>query len=1014
MGTRTKRSIVILCTSLVILVTNLLSQETFLDPRTIPSHRMLELSVERTRDVVPSNPLFVEPWIKKLDAGSRFAMFAYKNRDNFELHKEMFRMPDLPLGMQTTESGIPTVDIFIQFDTPGSVSVLKKYYVTPLLHTKDIIAARVPVTLLEDLAGEPSVRSIEMGYKRPAFNHISKVDIRADLVHQGFQLPRAYQGEGVIVGVIDTGIDFTHPDFSDDGGTRIQYLLEFTREGGQNEWTKTVLDANPTSVTQRDGDGGGGHGTHVTGSAAGGGRISSDMKGLAPKSDIIFIKGIRDQDSQGGFADVDVVNGVQYIFEKAQILGKPAVVNLSLGGMLGPLDGTSLYEQALSSLTGAGKIIVTACGNSGFDYIHAGGQSVPGVPSLSLLIPDNPEVSLSQIWYEQGAISQIAIGAFIQDLEGEWHYNETPIVPVGQSLGLENEDAFEPYPLNVNGQTVGYVAIDAVTTEHPLNGDGNIFLLILNNNDQNINISSALWTIMTVGTTQSRLDAWVVSGGEFFNQPMGFQGFNELPGDANHTVGSPSTALKVVSVGSYVTNNTWIDIDNNQRTWPNPHPNREPGQTIVSEIGQRSYFSSAGPTRDGRIAPDISAPGELIFSPMSSQLTDGIGYIRPLVLQGGNYLAMEGTSMASPHVTGLVALMLQIDPTLTYEQVVTLLQGSARSDSFTGAVPNNNFGAGKIDVYAVIKEMAGEGPGPGETIVLKHFNPDERQYVYTLDSEVPIDSGFVFGTNRYGDKSKATSFTLLDGMTQASLTEVKVWYGYKGAGVTNQSYTLEVFDGTAESGPVGNPLYSRSYALSEINADDNFQTEESATLYSIDPHVVVGPSFLISVNFGTYSATDFGNAAIVSTNLKGMRVSEVWEQWSNNEWHNLSDAWFGDDGQPNTGTNGAHLWIEATVNATVSAVSKKKEQPTSFSLAQNFPNPFNASTTIQFSVPEQTRVLLVVYDILGREVARLVDEEMIPGVYSVPFESRNISSGVYFYRIRTDSQESVRRMVLLR
>jgi minor extracellular serine protease Vpr len=1014
MGTWTKRSIVTLGISLVVLVTNLLSQQRFPDPRTIPHNRLLELSVERTRDTVSSSPLFNESWIKKLDAGSRFTMLAYDNRNNFGLNKEMFRLPDLPLGFHTTESGIPAVDIFIKFDTPGSVSLLEKYNVTPLLHTSDIVAVRVPVTLLETLAGETSIQSIEMGYRRPAFNHISKVDIRADLVHQGVQLPQAYQGEGVIVGVVDTGIDFTHPDFSDDNGTRIQYLLEYTREGGQNEWTKTVIDANPASVSQRDGDGGGGHGTHVTGSAAGGGKVSAEMRGVAPKSDIIFIKGVRDHDSQGGFADVDVVNGVLYIFEKAELLGKPAVVNLSLGGMLGPLDGTSLYEQVLSNLTGGGKIIVAGCGNSGFDYIHAGGQSVPGVPSLSLLIPDNPEVSLSQIWYEQGAISQIAIGAFIQDSEGEWHYNETPIVPVGQTLGLDNEETFEPYPLIINGQTVGYVAIDAVTTQHPQNGDGNILFLILNNNDQNVNIASALWAIMTVGTTQSRLDAWVVSGGEFFNQPMGFHGYNEMPGNANSTVGSPSTALKVVSVGSYVTNNTWIDIDNNQRTWLNPHPNREPGQTVISEIGQRSYFSSAGPTRDGRIAPDISAPGELIFSPMSSQLTDGIGYIRPLVLQGGNYLAMEGTSMSSPHVTGLVALMLQIDPTLTYEQVITLLQETARSDSYTGAVPNNNFGAGKIDIYAVIKEMAGEGPGPGETIVLKHFNPDERQYVYTLDSVVPIDSGFVFGTNRYGDKSKATSFTLPDGMTQASLTEVKVWYGYKGPGVTNQSYMMEVYDGTAEAGPAGNPLYSRSYPLSEINADENFQTEESATVYTIDPPVLVGPSFFISINFGTYGSADFGNAAIVSTSLKDMRVSEVWEQWSNNEWHNLSDAWFGDDGQTNTGANGAHMWIEATLNATVSAITEKDEQPTSFSLAQNYPNPFNASTTIQFSIPEQTRVLLVVYDILGREVVRLVDEEMIPGVYSVPFESRVVSSGVYFYRIRTDRQESVRRMVLLR
>ncbi len=1014
MKTRIQPLLLRICVSILFITTSVYSQHSSPDPRKIPHDRLPIPLIEQSITDVSEKLLSHEEWVTKLDAGTRFAMYQYASSTSVGKGTNFFYNTDIPFGLHSYDSGILVADIFIKLDNSSSVSVLNKYGLLSVMQTGDILAARVPVDMLESLAREPSVISVAMSYKRPGFNHFSKTDIRADLVHQGFELPQAYQGEGVIVGVIDSGIDFSHPDFSDDNGTRIQYLLEFTKEGGQNEWTKAQIDVNPALVTQRDGDGGEGHGTHVTGSAAGGGRFSSTMKGVAPRSDIIFIKGVRDPESSGGFGDVDVVSGVQYIFQKADILGKPAVVNLSLGAPVGPLDGTSLYEQALSNLTGAGKIIVAACGNSGFDRIHAGGQTQPDVVNVSMLIPNNPQLSASQLWYKQGAVSHIAIGAYIQDTQGEWYYNETPIIPVGQALGFDNQGNIAPHPLVVNQQTVGYVVIDAITTQDPQNGDGNIFIYIINDNVQNVDISSALWTILTVGPVSERLDAWVVRGGEFYDQPMGFEGYTEMPGNTSYTTGSPSTALKVISVGSYVTNYEWTDIDGIQRAWKNPHPNRDPDQTVFPEIGQRSHFSSIGPTRDGRIAPDISAPGEFIFSTMSSHLTEGQGYIRPLVLQGGKYLGMDGTSMASPHVTGLVALMLQIDPTLTYDQVIALLQETARTDSHTGAVPNNYFGAGKIDAYAVIKHMAGEGPGPGETIVLKHFNPEDYQYVYPLDHVPPIDSGFVFGTNMYADKSKAQLFTLPSGMTQAYLSEVKIWFGYKRTGLTTQQYAIEVFNGTAATGPSGNPIYSQSHPLSGISADDNFETRENATVYTITPPLAVGQSFYVSVNFGAYGAEDYGSAAIVSTSLEDVRVPEVWEQWSNNQWHNVSDAWFSPDGQPNTGTKGAHLWIEATVNTTVSVADDTKEIPASFSLAQNYPNPFNAQTMVQFSIPEHTHVTLCVYDILGREIARLLDEEIIPGVYTIPFEGNGISSGIYFYRLTTGSTTLVKRMILLR
>jgi minor extracellular serine protease Vpr len=116
------------------------------------------------------------------------------------------------------------------------------------------------------------------------------------------------------------------------------------------EYTKAQLDAN--QCLQIDGDDGHGHGTHVAGTAAGNGGALTNYIGMAPESDILFVKGFR---SGPGFANTDIVDGCNYMFQRAQQIGKPAVINLSLGGHFGPHDGSSLYEQALSNMTGNGK-----------------------------------------------------------------------------------------------------------------------------------------------------------------------------------------------------------------------------------------------------------------------------------------------------------------------------------------------------------------------------------------------------------------------------------------------------------------------------------------------------------------------------------------------------------------------------------------------------------------------------------------------------------------------------------
>jgi ligand-binding sensor domain-containing protein len=114
-----------------------------------------------------------------------------------------------------------------------------------------------------------------------------------------------------------------------------------------------------------------------------------------------------------------------------------------------------------------------------------------------------------------------------------------------------------------------------------------------------------------------------------------------------------------------------------------------------------------------------------------------------------------------------------------------------------------------------------------------------------------------------------------------------------------------------------------------------------------------------------------------------------------------------------TGLGGLAVYREGGVIINIEQENNIKKIPTEFSLSQNYPNPFNPSTTIRFALPRYSPVELKVFDIRGREVARLVDEELNPGEYKVIFEAKDLSSGIYFYRIITDEVSITKKMILL-
>jgi hypothetical protein len=118
------------------------------------------------------------------------------------------------------------------------------------------------------------------------------------------------------------------------------------------------------------------------------------------------------------------------------------------------------------------------------------------------------------------------------------------------------------------------------------------------------------------------------------------------------------------------------------------------------------------------------------------------------------------------------------------------------------------------------------------------------------------------------------------------------------------------------------------------------------------------------------------------------------------------------------GEGGAQYLSGAIINniqyGNINDVKKPIEIPSNFYLYQNYPNPFNPTTTIQYSVPRSSLVSLNVYDLLGQKVGSLVNEQKVPGVYTVNFDGSNLSSGIYFYRLHAGSYTQVKKLILMK
>ncbi len=582
------------------------------------------------------------------------------------------------------ENGVPVADLLLEVPG-GDTRALAELGLQVDAVVGDVATARsVPLSLVDDLARHPAVARLQAASRLRVMNDASVPETGAPGVWTD---PFNATGRGVIVGIIDTGIDVNHPDFENpDGTTRVRFLLDLSQPGsgpyGGTLFSAAQINAGAVAPDIV------GHGTHIAGSAAGGGRADAAFRGVAPEADLVIVNA--DRSGTGAFTDVDIVNSLAFIDQKAAELGLPYVVNLSLGGHIGAHDGTLLQETAIDNLVGAGKAgkaIVIAAGNERANPPqHAEGTVGQNGIELRFTIPEytpNPgsqnDFVLISMWFETFSDFSFRL-----------------VTPNGYTLG--------PFALGQSNGASGTLTSDgliavqnAISGANPANGDFEAYVLVLDTGT--VLPASGIWRILITDGV-GPFDAYIAAS----TTGASFANYTPNPA-APGLVSEPGTARNAITVGAYMTKIEWVDKDGHTFQISPP-----------ADFGRIAPFSNAGPTRDGRRKPEICAPGQEIASCYSVDAPPGSPsstftsiypqYPNMFILAGDRYAIQQGTSQAAPHVAGAVALLFELHPDWDIFDVKRVLTSTARADNFTGPVPNNIVGFGKLDVLAAAQVAA--------------------------------------------------------------------------------------------------------------------------------------------------------------------------------------------------------------------------------------------------------------------------------------------------------------------
>ncbi len=512
----------------------------------------------------------------------------------------------------------------------------------------------IPETLIDSLTQIEQIEYIEK--PKSLFYNVYEAK-RSSCILTPISGDTVLTGRGVLIAVIDSGIDYFLQDFQDQNGSRILFLWDQTAipnsekgwlspEGFASgvEYTKAQIDEALSTgnrnmareiVPQTDISG---HGTAVSGIAAGSSSNALN-RGIAPESDLIIVKlGLPRE--QGFPSTTELMRAITYVLKKTQQLRKPVAINLSFGNTYGAHDGSSLLERFMDNASEVNRsVICVGSGNEATSGGHTSGKLTKN-EKVELAI-GNYESSINiQLWK-----SYVDIFSIVLIAPGGERFTINQNQTGRQTWNVQNTKVLiyvgEPTPYSVNQE----IFFDFIPIE------------------EDSFLDTGIWTfdLTPVMTVTGNYQMYLPSESVRSSETRFFRPNPEL------TLTIPSTSSKVITVGAYNSLfNAYADF---------------------SGRGEQS-FSQDLAIANPSIKPDIVAPGVSILAPIS----------------GGGYEPVTGTSFATPVVTGSAALLMQWgiengnDPYLYGEKVKAYFLKGARQLPGFNVYPNPQVGWGALCV----------------------------------------------------------------------------------------------------------------------------------------------------------------------------------------------------------------------------------------------------------------------------------------------------------------------------
>lgn len=597
-----------------------------------------------------------------------------------------------PKGISADDEILTIVD----FSTPDALEQIEQQGAVIVDRKKTLALVRMKIDKAESLSEIKGVNRISFSREVFPLMKSARVATNVNAVQAGSGIEKAFDGEGVIAGMFDQGIDPNHIAFKDDDGMlRVKGVTLVTGSSGQ-----IVSTDDPDEIADFDTDKQNStHGTHVIGIMAGG-YMGNDFYGVAPKADIYM--------AAGDFYEYNIVAGMNSVAEYAKSINKPSVVNASIGGNIGAHDSQEYVCRYLDEIVDEyNTIICISSGNEGDDNCSITQTFTQQTPSIQTFYTDKLDsgANLSgsvDIWSKDGTKFTATLG--IADKDGNWVFDLPSVSDVtGKNIWMcssnyqtsiqssyPHDDVFSD---NIIDQIYnGYAYVQSVM-DH-----GRYEFYIFTNFKGTAMASNYRLVIKLEGNPGTTVYCYCTPSNGFFTAG-GLIGWCE--GSADNSINHLACGNKTLAVGSYCSNRSFVGLDGKTYSY---------NAFIDNAI---NGYSSYGTLADGRKLPHIVAPGSAIASVYSRHYTTIMSEnernsICVAKVEGDDYDnywgMMNGTSMASPFAAGIMVLWKQAFPELTALDAIDIAQQTAIKDQFV-ADAGIRAGAGKIDALAGIKKV---------------------------------------------------------------------------------------------------------------------------------------------------------------------------------------------------------------------------------------------------------------------------------------------------------------------